>query len=65
MDQIVQANLDRFRWLLETETDPTKRSMLSRLLAEENAKELAEVRGKAGIGHSSDLARTASADARR
>ena len=65
MDQIVQANLDRFRWLLETETDPTKRSMLSRLLAEENAKELAEVRGRAGNDGSSGLARAASADARR
>ena len=46
MDQIVQANLDRFRWLLETETDPAKRSMLSRLLAEETAKEIAALKEK-------------------
>jgi hypothetical protein len=39
MDRIVQANIDRFNLLLETETDPTKRAMLVRLLAEEKAKQ--------------------------
>jgi len=32
---IEQANIDRFKLLLETESDPTKRAMLIRLLAEE------------------------------
>ena len=31
MDRIVQANIDKFKKLLETETDPTKRAMLLRL----------------------------------
>jgi hypothetical protein len=35
---IIQANIDRFKLLLETETDPTKRIMLLRLLAEHEAK---------------------------
>jgi hypothetical protein len=35
---IIQANIDRFKLLLKTETDPTKRAMESRLLAEEEAK---------------------------
>ena len=38
MQRIIKANIDRFKLLLETETDPTKRSMLHRLLAEEEAK---------------------------
>jgi hypothetical protein len=38
MFSIVQENIDRFRVLLESETDPTKRSMILRLLAEEEAK---------------------------
>lgn len=38
MHGIAQANVDRFNLLLETETDPTKRTMLIRLLAEEKAK---------------------------
>lgn len=38
MYSIIQANIDRFRLLLESETDPTKRSMINRLLAEEAAK---------------------------
>ncbi len=39
MHRIVQANIDKFKRLLETETDPTKRAMLLRLLAEhENEK---------------------------
>jgi hypothetical protein len=35
---IVQANIDRFNLLLKTETDPVKRAMEMRLLAEEQAK---------------------------
>lgn len=38
MRRIIQANIDRFKELLKTETDPVKRAMLSRLLAEEEAK---------------------------
>jgi hypothetical protein len=38
MRMIIQANIDRFRTLLKTETDATKRRMEMRLLAEEEAK---------------------------
>jgi hypothetical protein len=38
MRRIIQANIDRFKELLKTETDPTKRAMEKRLLAEEEAK---------------------------
>jgi hypothetical protein len=38
MRRIIQANIDRFRDLLKTETDATKRIMEMRLLAEEEAK---------------------------
>ena len=38
MRRIIQANIDRFKELLETETDKTKRAMESRLLAEEQLK---------------------------
>lgn len=38
MRSIIQANIDRFKILLETEPDPTKRAMEERLLAEEEAK---------------------------
>jgi hypothetical protein len=38
MKRIVQANIDRFKQLLETTTDPTKRKTLLHLLAEEEAK---------------------------
>ena len=38
MRRIVEANIARFKLLLETETDPTKRAMEIRLLAEEEAK---------------------------
>jgi dsDNA-binding SOS-regulon protein len=43
MHRIVQANIDKFKKLLETETDPTKRAVLLRLLAaeEEQKRELA------------------------
>lgn len=39
MDHIAQANIDRFSRLLEIETDPDKRIMIARLLAEERAKQ--------------------------
>lgn len=38
MRRIIQANIDRLRALLKSETDPTKRAMETRLLAEEEAK---------------------------
>ena len=38
--KIIQANIDRFNLLLETTTDPTKRAMIIRLLAEETAKQV-------------------------
>jgi hypothetical protein len=38
MKRIIQANIKRFKQLLETEGEPTKRVMLARLLAEEEAK---------------------------
>jgi hypothetical protein len=38
MHRIIRANIDRFKLLLKTETDPTKRAMETRLLAEEEAK---------------------------
>ena len=38
MKRIVQANIDRFKQLLETTIDPTKRKTLLCLLAEEEAK---------------------------
>ena len=38
MKRIIRANIDRFKLLLESETDPTKRALLSRLLAEEERK---------------------------
>ena len=36
--RIIQANIDTLKELLKTETDPTKRTMEGRLLAEEEAK---------------------------
>lgn len=38
MKSIIQANIDWFKRLLETEAEPSKRAMLFRLLAEEEAK---------------------------
>ncbi len=37
MKRIIQANIDRFKLMLEAERDPTKRAMLYRLLAEQEA----------------------------
>jgi hypothetical protein len=36
--RIIQANIARYKELMKTETDPTKRAMEARLLAEEEAK---------------------------
>jgi hypothetical protein len=44
--RIIQANIDRLKLLLETETDPTKRAMELKLLAEEEAKLLREPKDK-------------------
>ena len=38
MRRIIQANIDKLKLLLKTETDPTKRAMEIRLLNEEEAK---------------------------
>ena len=38
MKRIILANIDRFKQLLETTGDPTKRKTLQRLLAEEEEK---------------------------
>ncbi len=38
MDRIIKANIDRFKKLLETESEPVKRAMIERLLREECAK---------------------------
>jgi hypothetical protein len=38
MRRIIKANIDRFTQLLTTETDPVKREMETRLLADEEAK---------------------------
>ena len=46
MHWISQANIDRLKLLLETETDPTKRAMVICLLTEEETKLLkAEKKG--------------------
>jgi hypothetical protein len=38
MRRIIQANIDRFKELLKLETNPTKRAMETRLLAEGEVK---------------------------
>jgi len=38
MRHIIQANIDRFKLLLKTETDPTRRAMVICLLTEEKTK---------------------------
>jgi hypothetical protein len=38
MQSIIKANVERFKLLLSTEADPTKRAMEIRLLAEEEEK---------------------------
>lgn len=46
MRRIIQANIDRLKLLLKTETDPAKQAMERRLLAEEEAKLIQEPRDK-------------------
>jgi hypothetical protein len=46
MHRIIQSNIDRYKLLLETETDPTKRAMILRLLAEEEAKQVTMLQKK-------------------
>ena len=48
MKRIIQANIDRFKLLLETETDATQRAILFRLLAEQEA-ELKEATETLGV----------------
>jgi len=38
MHRIAQGNIDKFKLLLETDIDPTKRAMVVRLIAEEDEK---------------------------
>jgi hypothetical protein len=38
MRRIIEANINRLREMLKVETDPTKRAMETRLLAEEEQK---------------------------
>jgi hypothetical protein len=47
---IVQADIDRYRSPFETESDPTRRTMITRLLAAETAKKQAEARAAAEEG---------------
>jgi len=49
MRRIIQANIDRFTELLKTETDPTKRALELRLLADEeqNSGNCPRTQGKA------------------
>ena len=43
MHRIVQANIDRFKSLLNSETEPTKRATIIRLLAEEEEAKLKQI----------------------
>jgi hypothetical protein len=38
--RVIQANIDKFNSLLEDTMEPTKRAMIIRLLAEEEAKQV-------------------------
>ena len=46
MHKIIQENIDRFKLLLKTETEPTKRAMMIRVLAEEEAKQVPKLEKK-------------------
>jgi hypothetical protein len=46
MHKIVQANIDRYKSLLETETDPTKRALIAKLLEEGKTKQMASAVAK-------------------
>ncbi len=37
MKRIIRANIDRFKQMLDSESDPAKRAILCRLLAEQEA----------------------------
>ena len=43
MRRIIQANIDRLKNLLKAETDPTKRAMEMRLLAEEETEKMEQL----------------------
>jgi len=61
MRRIIQANIDRFRDLLKTETDATKRTMEKCLLAEEESKLLQLIAcGKKATASSSSPSRSSS-----
>lgn len=49
MDRIIKANIDRYRRLLETETEPVKRAMIQRLLREELDKRAARAKAEAAM----------------
>jgi hypothetical protein len=49
MKRIIQANIDRFKLMLDTETDTAKRAMLFRLLAEQEAELKAAPEAVAGV----------------
>jgi hypothetical protein len=51
MHRIIQENIDRFKLLLKTETEPTKRAMMIRLLVDEEAKQVLKLEkiGSSGI----------------
>lgn len=49
MKRIIQANIDRFKLLLESETDSSKRAMLFRLLGEQEEKLAAAEKTPRGI----------------
>jgi hypothetical protein len=46
MRRIIQANISRLKELLKTETEPAKRAMENKLLAEEEAKLAQEPKDK-------------------
>ena len=46
MDWIARANIEHFKKLLETETDPKKRGVLERLLTEEELKLAAALKAR-------------------
>lgn len=49
MKRIIQANIDRFKLMLGAETDPAKRAMLFRLLAEQEAELKAATEAPPGV----------------
>jgi hypothetical protein len=47
--EIAKANIEHFKKLIETETDPRKRGVLERLLAEEELKLAAALKARSEI----------------